>query len=638
MDTSSPQSSHAPFFSPHTLITGGTFTQVLGNYNEYKGVQGLPQVTKGGFERLAEACSPSAIHNSVENFDLGKCHANTRLEIIKSIMDRIQEGRDSFIYMLRSPFTFLTGAAGAGKTTIMNTIAARCEDEGTLLASFFFRLSDPTRNQIQQLFPTIAYQMCLALPLVYDQIVAAVERDPLIFRKNISAQINTLFVEPFVPFISSGLLDVRTHRFCILIDGLDECVNRKACCEMLEILAKGIRRERIPVVVIVASRPEYDITCALTSPRLERMSKRLKLGEAYRSKDDIRLYLQDSFKAITLNHPSKKFIPANWPGMGTIEKLVQKASGQFIYPATVVKYLSSRRHSPTKRLNLLFDLQSGNKDMPFAALDALYLHIVSKVEDIESFHRFLGFFWLHDRFCPLDYVYIMLQGEVDNVEPLFSDLLSLLMVKHAVVRDRLGRFQAECMLVFLSHAPLVDFLCDPARSGRYHLDLGNWRTHYLTKAFQLISVYSVNQSIYTLIAALRFIMFNLCQQFTKDEILHSLSVCSVHRLRGIILATGRSYHFDTFKAFIASVRHFLRKHVSPTVYQPIHNVHPHAFDECFRCVMLEIYLDPSLMKEQTFIGYEPDPAMEDQQRRRKLLTVGLELREQNYLASKERDV
>ena len=66
-----------------------------------------------------------------------------------------------------------------------------------------------------------------------------------------------------------------------------------------------------------------------------------------------------------------------------MNQLVRKSSGQFIYASTVIRYVSSIRHKPTDRLDIVLGICPSQKDLPFVELDALYTHIFTGVEEIE---------------------------------------------------------------------------------------------------------------------------------------------------------------------------------------------------------------------------------------------------------------
>jgi len=111
----------------------------------------------GGYERLLDAVAPNALHDSGHVVDPPKCHPGTRITIIQTIIDWIAGANDA---NREKVFTWLSGAAGAGKSAIGRSVCERCKEEGTLLASFFFGSSDSTRNHSRSFVATIAYQIC----------------------------------------------------------------------------------------------------------------------------------------------------------------------------------------------------------------------------------------------------------------------------------------------------------------------------------------------------------------------------------------------------------------------------------------------------------------------------------------------
>lgn len=80
---------------------------------------------------------------------------------------------------------WLYGDAGAGKSTIGQTLALRCAEQKILLGSFFFSRSDARRSTINALVATIAYQAATIFTTLKKGIVAAIDRDPLIFSKSL---------------------------------------------------------------------------------------------------------------------------------------------------------------------------------------------------------------------------------------------------------------------------------------------------------------------------------------------------------------------------------------------------------------------------------------------------------------------
>jgi hypothetical protein len=110
----------------------------------------------------------------------------------------------------------------------------------------------------------------------------------------------------------------------------------------------------------------------------------------YEQNADIERYLMDSSHKISTTHPLKEYIPPEWPTHNVLSVLVKKSSRQFIYAATVVKYISSNRHQPTRRLEIVLGMQPPRNDRPFAKLDVLYIGILSSVKDVKVTIRLLG--------------------------------------------------------------------------------------------------------------------------------------------------------------------------------------------------------------------------------------------------------
>jgi hypothetical protein len=75
-----------------------------------------------------------------------------------------------------------------------------------------------------------------------------------------------------------------------------------------------------------------------------------------------------------------------------IDKLVAKASGQFIYASTVDRFISSIRHNPAERLDILLGNLDAGRLKPFEQLDSLYSVIFHGIDqaDLAGALRILG--------------------------------------------------------------------------------------------------------------------------------------------------------------------------------------------------------------------------------------------------------
>ncbi|KDR79782.1 hypothetical protein GALMADRAFT_136388 [Galerina marginata CBS 339.88] len=447
----------------HSVITGGNF--VRHNTN--------PSVN--GFERLFNMAAPCAFHNSAERFDPPKCHENTRVAVLKKIMDWIlrqdPDTRDAIVM-------WLYGAAGAGKSAIAQSLAEMCYGSNKLLASFFFSRNHPLRGNARALVATLAYQLVVNLPpgtQVREHIAATIEHNPLIFAQSLEEQFLSLIVSPLKQLAESGFFANPDSPRLIIIDGLDECDKSPVQCNIIRTIFQLIHSQRLPILFLIASRPETEICLAFDAPSSIPILARLALDDEYGSFDDIRRFLYDKFTEIKQTHQIKNHIPRSWPTQDVVEALVRKSSGQFIYASTVIKFVGSSRHRPTDRLDIILGIRPGNGSAPFAELDALYTNILSRVDDVVNVLHILSLLILKpSNFWPDDNLEAFLSLKPGDISLILSDLGSLLSLEH------LAGFPEPTIL----HASLKDFLLDSSRSKDFHVNPVERHNEYALLSFQ----------------------------------------------------------------------------------------------------------------------------------------------------------
>ncbi|RXW19349.1 hypothetical protein EST38_g6517 [Candolleomyces aberdarensis] len=341
-----------------------------------------------GWKLLREHTAPNALYNSSARYDAPKCDEDTRVEVTRELMEWIED-RDGPQRLLG-----MTGAAGSGKSALQQTIAERCAKGNILGAAYFISAGDPSRNTASTIIPTIAYQLGSNHPTLQRWVAAAVERDPLIFSRSLETQMDVLVVRPFESFQTSGEYDISTFPHVILIDGLDECQgepdtttnlgrvkmkykaeDRQA--ELLSAIKNSLLDNDLPFRIFIASRPEWAIHTALgPTGSLHRLAYQIQLSDQYNATEDMRRYLRRRFQDIGL-----RIGQPNWFTEGNIETLVQAGSGQFVYVATVFKYVSERRASPVHMLNTVLNWTPGQAARPFEALDMLYANILLNAKE-----------------------------------------------------------------------------------------------------------------------------------------------------------------------------------------------------------------------------------------------------------------
>ncbi|KAJ7660319.1 hypothetical protein DFH06DRAFT_393621 [Mycena polygramma] len=258
---------------------------------------------ENGLDILYRSVVKDAMHNSAERPPDPACHPGTR----ESVLDTLRAwSRDD------SPdarLMWLYGCAGMGKSAIAQTFAAEGQEDGIFGASFFFRRGDTGRGSWKALFPTLAYQLAASFPQLRDALRQAVEADKLVFGQAMRHQFQKLIVAPFeqsphLPF-----------RPIVVVDGLDECEDRRDQVKLLKLIIEGLRTGTFPVRVLIASRPEAHLRDILEAPANSDVCRHRELRADTSAYDDIRRYLCDEFSRIHACYTSRGIPLENgWPG------------------------------------------------------------------------------------------------------------------------------------------------------------------------------------------------------------------------------------------------------------------------------------------------------------------------------------
>ncbi|KAF8953466.1 hypothetical protein BDZ97DRAFT_1679450, partial [Flammula alnicola] len=193
------------------------------------------------------------------------------------------------------------------------------------------------RNTSECFFPVIAYQLASAdRPIIRQAIEEKIKDDPAIPKKNMKLQLEKLIVEPL------QLLDLATLPLIIVIDGLDECQGETTQKEIVQHLGSVSRYPNLPVKFILMSRPEPWIRYEFDSPLLLPHTRRMFLKQTSKTNEDVRTFLRSGFLDICSapdHQQTMANIPKPWPSPSVVEEFVNRASGQFIYASTVLKFI-----------------------------------------------------------------------------------------------------------------------------------------------------------------------------------------------------------------------------------------------------------------------------------------------------------
>ena len=435
----------------------------------------VPQTDVDYLLDMREYTATGAAHNSGERCDAPKCHPETRVAVQEDIFSWIDDGGAEPRRIM-----WVTGPAGTGKTAIAGSVAEACYSRGLLAASFFFSaFSGSLNRRLKRSFvATLAYQLAHHPGLHHfaNKLLASIERDPTIFTKRLQDQAEALLLGPLRE--SRGLRDKEGPKV-IVVDGLDEVeversngptlwdgverTNEDDQVEILSLLAGLAQDPSFPFRIFLASRPERAIDDFLASDN--DIAYRVFLDSQYNPDADIELFLKAKFSFIRRRYG----LSPSWPGKTAIHWIIKKASGQFIYPATVIRFIINSRKLPQAQLAEIMKLKPGTKARsggadrlvnPFALLDQLYAHVLRASPDPKQ-----AVTWLRLIYCIPDAPAVSWKGFLETMEGetnhVLGNLASLVYLPPPDEDRAPFRFY---------HQSLGDFLSDKTRCRELFVD------------------------------------------------------------------------------------------------------------------------------------------------------------------------
>lgn len=413
-------------------------------------------------ELLHKRVAPNAILNAGGRADEVRCHPGTREEVLS----RIEGWRDTQD-PLTPPLFWLSGPAGAGKTAIVQTIAEHNNAHGIPQANFFFFRTDRSRKTVFPLVATLVHQLILLYPALRDPVASVISTNPLILDAVLEHQIAQLIVTPLQSIRESSS---SYHPPLLLIDGLDECESeeRRGQQRILEAFDRVLSSHSCPFRLLVASRDESQIRATFNSISSQLLP--LYLDDQYSPEEDIRIFVKSEFRRVRNVHPLAHTLDATWPTVTDVEDIVKKSSGQFIYAATVMRFILESSANPILSLARVQGAAPISTKSPFAYVDAIYTYIVSRVDEQEALkdilhaHLLMQTFKQSSSYINNDFVDILRVYDRKYTVAMVSSCLADLT---PIIKYDVG---STCSLLF-HHASFPDYLLDKSRSRDYYVDL-----------------------------------------------------------------------------------------------------------------------------------------------------------------------
>ncbi|KAF9269910.1 hypothetical protein L218DRAFT_1071421 [Marasmius fiardii PR-910] len=461
-----------------------------------------PSRDESGLSMLLKQVAFHALHDSEARYPQPNVLPGTREEILRRLSCWCEDPFKS------SRVFWLYGAAGVGKSAIAQALSEKYIKTGQLAAAFFFSRNDASRDKLDPFIATITHQLATSKALsphlasLIDHIISSI---PGILHKNWEIQFQILIAE------TSAQVDPRSWSQLprlIIIDGVDECINIKSQKRLLQMIQATT--PTLPLDFLIISRPEPHISDVFHSDAFIPRPFHLSLGEfALAAQKDIEEYLHYEFSHIWKKHRHTLLSQsASWPGDVIIQQLVCKATGQFIYATTVIKYIDTGTTpiTPMQRLDIILQARVVNFSSPYPDLDLLYsqiLHLcINKDRKLQQILRLIVSPFGHYK-APEQWRYFRLHGSPNlagytslwTLEQLLDLAPGEVSVLLSGLHSILDIPESQTENVAVLHASFSDFLLDPHRASIFYVgtrlsDL-EWNQQLLACRVRILNRYCI---------------------------------------------------------------------------------------------------------------------------------------------------
>ena len=308
------------------------------------------------------------------------------------------------------------------------------------------------------------------------------ELDPTLHTKSMDVQLRTLIVDAF-----QNLSPLPQCPYLVIIDGLDECHDKTTQQSILRLLCESITVHKLPLRFLMGSRPESHICASFDQESLYAITHRVVLDETFNPGRDI--LLQDGFAKISAEKSIPSHVKQPWPGEGIIDLLVQRSSGQFIYAATVLKFVGADFCSPTKQLALVL------KPDPtaFSDLDHLYTQILSVYPTAVNIVEVLGITIAFKKNDLPEVIEDILQMEEGELKLVLRGLSSLMKHENNDNAKFLNKGAISYVIPDFAHASFRDYLFNSSRSGPFHVNEQEYENQLIIRSFSCITQFILSR-------------------------------------------------------------------------------------------------------------------------------------------------
>ncbi|KAL1801569.1 hypothetical protein ACET3X_001911 [Alternaria dauci] len=414
------------------------------------------QAQEGSLEKLPYAAE-APFNAYTRQYD-PECLPSTRTTLLNEIYAWTDGQDERCVY-------WLNGLAGTGKSTIARTVARRHYERRSLGASFFFSRGGGDIGHARRFVTSVAVQLAYNVPVSRQHICDALAKRPDVSTLTLRDQWQQLVLGPLSALNTLGNIT----SIVLVVDALDECDKDDDVRQVIELLA-GVQKLSGPRLrVFLTSRPEVAVRHGFYDvPDTSHRCFVLHHIASSVVDADIELYLRHSL-AIT---GREQRLPTGWPDSEIIAKLVQRASGLFIWAATAHRFIHQGKRFVRRRLDLIVKSDAGMQGEPEKRLDDIYMTILQsslrpeyseeeKEDQCKKIRSVLGMLVILEEPLPARALDELLGFTEEGIVSIVEDLHAILDVP-----------ADESRAIRLHHPSLRDFLLDKSRctDARFWID------------------------------------------------------------------------------------------------------------------------------------------------------------------------
>jgi hypothetical protein len=219
-------------------------------------------------------------------------------------------------------------------------------------------------------FTSIAMQLANNVPSLQQHIYDAITKRKDVTSQSLRDQWRQLVFYPLSKLDYSAC----QCSYVLIVDALDECHDDSHVRIILQLLAEARSLETVRLRVFLTSRPEIPIRHGFCHiPEAEHEDFVLHNISPVIVNHDISIFLEYNLEAIRQERP----LEAGWPGEQVIRRLVQNASGLFIWAATACRFIREGKKRQVIKDRLSSVLQSnGSVTEPEKHLNEIYITVL----------------------------------------------------------------------------------------------------------------------------------------------------------------------------------------------------------------------------------------------------------------------